>query len=188
MSGLFASYMRDKFSLSEEELEAVSRRLRPVSLRRGEHLLREGEICTWSAFVTDGAMVYYQLIEGEEHVCDFAFETDWVSQIKSFTQQAPAEMSIKAMEPCELLVLSRDHMTELLREQPRLYEIRAQLAEESFLLMNERNLSQTTLRAEDRYLRLMQTRPEVIRRAPQYYIASYLGILPQSLSRIRKKL
>jgi hypothetical protein len=54
--------------------------------------------------------------------------------------------------------------------------------------MNERNLSQTTLRAEDRYLRLMQTRPEVIRRAPQYYIASYLGILPQSLSRIRKKL
>lgn len=188
MPGILLEHLNRKFGVPEPEAAALLDFFQPVQLKKGAHLLEVGQICMFSAFVEAGALVYYQLADGREHACDFAFEQSWVSQIKSFNYQIPSEVGIKAIEPVRLQRISRDRMQELLARHPQYHAIRGAIAEELFLEMNERNLSHGTLSAEERYLRLMRTRPDVIRRAPQHYIATYLGILPESLSRIRKRI
>lgn len=188
MSGIFFDYLNRKFGFGETEANHFAGYLRPVTVRKGGHLLEVGQVCHFSAFIEKGAMVYYQLADGREQAVDFAFEEAWVSQVKSFSLQAPSEVGIKALEPTRLLRIEREQLADFFSKFPQYLPMRLTLAEESFLEMNERNLTLSALTAEERYLRLLERRPEIIRRAPQHYIATYLGILPESLSRIRKRI
>jgi len=118
-------------------------------------------------------------------VCDFAFEIDWITQYKSLLNNLPSALFIKALEESVIYWFNAKDMEELTELLPKANNIRTRLAEKYFTASIERTAALTNLKAENRYQLLIEQRPEIYQRVPQYHIASYLGIKPQSLSRIR---
>lgn len=124
-------------------------------------------------------------MNGEESVCDFAFENDWVTQYKSLLSNIPSEIGIRALEDAQVFYLDIAKMDTLSQEMPTVNIIRSTLAEQYFTKSTQRATNLTNLDAKARYEVLLDDMPFIHQRVPQYHIASYLGIKPQSLSRIR---
>jgi len=158
-----------------------------VRLKRNQFFLKEGQVCKTLGFVESGLLVYYRLAEnGQEIVADFAQENEWVCQYQSFINSVPSALFIKAVEPCVIHTITLDNLNRLYSAIPGFEKLAKQLIEAAFMQMVNRQLEFQHLRAEERYERMLLVYPSVAQRVPQYYIASFLGIAPPSLSRIRK--
>jgi len=181
----FQKFLQDNFTFSESEIADITACFSPKSLNKKEYFLREGEYCKNVAFVEKGAFLYYQIVDGDEKACDFAFEMDWITQYQSLLQGVPSELSIKALEHSDILYMNVEKMEALTARLPKVNMIRATLAEQYFTKSAKRATNLANLKAEDRYRILIEESPEIHQRVPQYHIASFLGIKPQSLSRIR---
>ncbi len=181
------SYIENTFSFSPLEIEKILKCFTLKSFQKKEYFLREGQYCKNVGFVEKGNFIYYQIINGEEKICDFAFENDWVSHYKSLLGNIPSEINIKALENSELYLLNIDKMEELSQTLPKVNLIRSTLAEQYFTKSTQRATNLINLDAKNRYQALLKEIPFIHQRVPQYYIASYLGIKPQSLSRIRSE-
>lgn len=156
-------------------------------LEKDDHFVKEGEICKGVAFIEKGLVMYYNISEsGQEVVCDFAKENQWFTQYESFIRQSPSHLSIKAIEPTEIQFLSFHAAQQINVEIPGFELFTRKIIEEVFFASLTRSKELQVLRAEQRYARFAKENPGLIQRVPQYYIASFLGIAPQSLSRIRK--
>ncbi|HZY39282.1 MAG TPA: Crp/Fnr family transcriptional regulator [Mucilaginibacter sp.] len=151
-------------------------------------LLQAGNICNFEAYVIKGCIrEYYIDGHGAEVTLQFAVEDWWVSDITSFQDQKVSNMYIETLEDCELLMLSRQSKEQLLVEVPKL--------ERMFRLMIQRHLSAVQNRlfktitntATEKYLEFLKRYPALPQRVPQHYIASYLGISPEFLSRLRTR-
>jgi CRP-like cAMP-binding protein len=174
-------------AFSTEDAGLIAERFVPFTVERDEHILKEGQVCKFVGFVETGLLMYYKVSnEGEEIVADFAKENEWVSQYESFMSRTPSALFIKALEPCQLHTISLDHLNELYERVPGFEKLAKQMVEKVFMDMVKRSLELQNLKAEDRYQKLVTDYPFIIQRVPQYYVASFLGIAPQSLSRIRK--
>jgi CRP/FNR family transcriptional regulator, anaerobic regulatory protein len=177
--------MIDNFS--DEEIDLFTSRLETITISKGEHFLEEGQINRSIAFIEKGLAMYYQIVNGEEVARDFAIEQNWLAYLKSFTNQSVADMNIKVLEDSTLICISYTNLMELFALQPKFVAAKNFYIEKSFVDIVQHNSNLTSLDAKQRYYALMKEKPEIIHRVPQYYIASYLGIKPQSLSRIRKE-
>ncbi|MDN3676079.1 Crp/Fnr family transcriptional regulator [Flavobacterium paronense] len=171
---------------SKEDITLFIEALEEKTIPKGEHFLKEGQISTRFGYLTSGLMMYYKIIEGNEVPSDFALEHDWVVSLKSYTTGSASDMNIKALEDTRLFTLSNIKMDELLAIQPKFMALRSYYTELSFIRISRQTYNLTTLDAKQRYYKFMTDYPELIKRVPQYHIAAYLGIKPQSLSRIRK--
>jgi len=176
-------------TFSTAELEIFDSLLQYKSVPRKTFLLREGEICNFEAYVLKGCIRTYHLDEnGSEVILQFAIEDWWVSDIASFHEQQPSRLFIETIEDCELLALNPQTKEDLLFKVPKFERV--------FRMMVQRNLSATQNRlinniakpAQDRYLEFLQRYPGIPQRVPQHYIASYLGISPEFLSKTRARL
>jgi len=144
-------------------------------------------VCKSLGFVASGLLVYYRLAEnGQEIVADFAQENDWVSQYQSFISRTPSTLFIKAAEPCVIHTITLGKLNGLYAAIPGFEKLAKQLIENAFMQMVNRQLEFQHLKAEERYQRMLALYPSITQRVPQYYIASFLGVAPPSLSRIRK--
>ncbi len=181
----FQSFLAANFEFNPEETQQILNCFEKKTLKKGAYFLTEGQYCKTVAFVEKGGFFFYQLMDGEEKVCDFAFEGDWISQYKSLINNLPSELSIKALVDSEIYWLDATAMDKLSDKVPKVLIIRTKLAEQYFTQSAERADKLATLKAEERYQWLLDSHPKIHQRVPQYYIASYLGIKPQSLSRIR---
>jgi len=181
------NYLQSDYTFSESEIDRICNYFTPKQLLKNEYFLKEGQYCLSIAFVVKGSFIYYNIIDGEEKVCDFAFEDDWITQYKSLLNNIPSELYIKALEASKIFEISLEKMHELTQEIPATNAIRSNLAEKYFTISAERATSLATLQAEERYQKLIEDMPFIHQRVPQYHIASFLGIKPQSLSRIRAK-
>ncbi len=177
--------MIDHFS--DEDIELFTSRLEMITLAKGEHFLEEGQINGSIAFIEKGLAMHYQNINGEEVARDFTTENNWLAYLKSFSNQSVGDMGIKVLEDSSLICLSHTNLMELFVLQPKFVAVKNFYVEKSFVDIVQHNANLTSLDAKQRYYALMKEKPEIIHRVPQYYIASYLGIKPQSLSRIRKE-
>lgn len=155
-------------------------------LKKDEIFIESGKKCRHVAFIEKGLVVYYSLEEGKEIICDFAKEGDWITQYESFINQSPSPLSVKALEYTELQLISRENLRKLYAEVPAFEVYTRSLIEQYFISSLKRSNELQALKAEDRYSKFARENPQLIQRVTQYYIASYLGIAPQSLSRIRK--
>jgi CRP-like cAMP-binding protein len=174
--------------LSERELEIFENSLELRIVPKKTILLHAGEICNFEAYINKGCIREY-FIDGNgiELTLQFATEDWWVSDITSFEDQIPSDMYIETLEDCELLVLSRQSKENLINEVPQL--------ERMFRLMIQRHLSKLqkrlfktiSLSAMDQYIEFVHRYPTISQRVSQQYIASYLGITPEFLSRLRAK-
>lgn len=180
-------YLDKNHSFQIEEVDTILSYFKRKEIEKGEYFLRINQYCHSVAFVETGCFYYYFLKDGEEKVCDFAFESDWMTQYKSLLNSIPSEIGIKALENSVIHYLSIENMQKLLIELPKANVIRSSLAEQYFTATSEHANNLANLKAEERYKLLLEKKPYIHQKVPQYHIASYLGIKPQSLSRIRAK-
>jgi CRP-like cAMP-binding protein len=171
---------------SIEDINIIIQSLEETIIPKGEYFLREGQVNKHVGYVKSGLMMYYKIIDGTEMPADFAKEHDWVVYLKSFNTNTPSDMYIKALEDTCLLTLSYAKMEELFAIQPKFMALRSYYTELSFIRNTEQTYNLTILNAKQRYNKFRADHSELLNRVPQYYIAAYLGIRPQSLSRLRK--
>ena len=161
----------------------------PKRIRKKQFILQEGDVCKHITFVTSGCLRAYTVDHrGEEHVIQFAIEDWWISDLQSFLTGKPAHYNIDALEDSDILLLEKQAREKMMATVPKV-ERYFRLVQEANYVATHRRIEETlSASAEERYLDFIRTYPSLFHRIPQNQIASYLGITPQSLSRIRKEL
>ena len=176
-------------ALSSDELQRSTKYFVPKKMRRGQFLLHNGEVSRFTAFVNKGCLRLYSIdANGEEHVVQFAIEDWWIGDMYSSLTGHPASYNIDALENSELLLLEHSLMEKLCLDIPEFERYFRLILQNSFIAKERRIASTLSQSAEERYLALVKSYPEIAKRVPLHQIASFLGITPQSLSRIRKEL
>ena len=189
MSDLLRAHIAKRIQLTEDEFHLCSTFFQSKKVRKRRFLLQEGEICKHLAFVMSGCMREYTVdARGEEHIIQFAIEDWWISDLRSFLSGTPSTQNIDALQDSDLLLLektARENMLEALPKMERFFRL---LQEANYIATQRRINESLSASAEERYLAFIKTYPALVEAVPQNQIASYLGITPQSLSRIRKEL
>lgn len=176
-------------SFTEEELQMYNSLLESWHVKRRTFLLQPGEICTFEAYIHKGCIRNYFIDEsGSEVVLQLAIEDWWVSDIASFQDQIPASLFIESLEDCELLVLRPDKKEELLRRVPKFERLFRLMVQRSLTTQQNRLIKTISLDAEARYRDFLQHYPDIAHRVPQIHIASYLGMSPEFLSKIKARI
>ncbi|MCS4237256.1 Crp/Fnr family transcriptional regulator [Myroides odoratus] len=184
---LFA-HIEQKVRLTPTEKEQISSFFRVKKLRKRQFLLQEEDVCKDFAFVSHGLLKSYVLDEkGNENINLFGWEGWWIADFQSFLFQSPATLAIEAIEDCELLLLSRENYDQMLEEVPAMERYFRLVYERSLATKDQRLVTAQTYSAEEKYNHLIQTYPELIQRIPQSLLASFLGLTPETFSRIKHK-
>ena len=189
MYELFFHKFNEKVNLSEEEEEFIKQYLTPKKLRKKQYLLQEGDVCKHIAFVEKGALKAYVVDDaGAESIIQFALEGWVISDLYSFLTGEPATYNIDALENAELVLISKSAHEELLKKLPK-YEtyIRLQITG-AYIALQKRLTSIISLPLEERYKNFLATYPNIAQRVPQHMIASYMGLTPETLSRVRSRM
>lgn len=175
-------------SLNPEEQDHFISKLQVREFKRKELILMEGQVCRYSYFINYGCLRYFYNVDGQENTAQFFFENGWYTDYESFLSGKPSKQNIETLEKSQMLLLSAKDMQQLYLDIPKFERFGRIMAENAFLGVRKRSEMLENQTAEERYLSLMKERPKVFERIPQHYIASYLGIKPPSLSRIRKRI
>ena len=175
-------------TLTEEEKIYFISLLQVKKLRKRQYLLQEGDVSRNEYFVTKGCLrTYYIDDRGIEHVVQFAIEDWWINDMYSFLTQKPARYTIDALEDSEVVYFDKSVQETLFAKVPKFERFFRLLLQNAFISLQERILSGMSQTAEERYIDFINKYPRFEQRLPQHQVASYLGITPESLSRIRKK-
>jgi CRP/FNR family transcriptional regulator, anaerobic regulatory protein len=189
MFDILFSHIEDKVKLTDDEKQHISTFFTLRKVRKRQYILQENDICRNLSFVRKGLLKSYRLDEkGIEHITLFGWEGWWISDFNSFVNQAPAILNIDAIEETELLNLSRENYEQMTLEVPVMDRYFRILYQNSLVTKDQRLISSNSDTAEEKYKSLILFNPDIIQRIPQNLIASYLGLAPETLSRIRKKL
>lgn len=175
-------------SLNENEEEAFTKILEVKEIKKKAFLLQQGQICNKISFINSGCMRLFYEVEGVENTVQFFFAGRWHTDYDSFLTGQPTIENLQALENCEIIQFKKSDLYDLYNTHPVFERVGRILAENAFLSLSKLNKMLTNEEPQQRYLNLMNQRPEVVKNIPQHYIASYLGIKPESLSRIRKRI
>jgi CRP-like cAMP-binding protein len=185
----FISFVKGIVKLSEKEVDEILKVLKVGRIKKKELLLKEGDICRKVVFFNKGYFrFFYNSIQGDEITCDFYFSPGFITSYTSLITEMPSFVNVQAMENMEYLELRRGDLYNLYESNPLIDRL-GRLMAESVAIASERHLflllNQT---ADTRYRTLLAQHPEYVRHIPLQYIASYLGIKQETLSRIRKSI
>lgn len=180
-------FIAEYIDLTDKELKEITDKFRTKSIKKNEFLLRQGKICKDFIFVLKGCLRMYFIKDGIEISVWFAFPNSITSEIYSFIAQMPSDYFVQAIEDCELLYISKTTLNQLYTTHPKMQDMMRKFWEDILLHIIERFSSLQNDTAEQRYLDLMNN-PEYLQMIPQKYLASFIGVTPTSLSRIRKKI
>ena len=189
MFDLLKKHILNRITLTDEEFDICSKYFVPKKLRKHQFLLNEGEVCTHIGFVNSGCLREYTIDKkGNEHIIQFAIADWWISDLNSYLSGLPSAYNIDALQDSEVLLLEKSAREELLDNCKKMDRFFRLLIEANYIATHQRIVDSLSSSAEERYLKLIKTYPKLFEIVPQNQIASYLGITPQSLSRIRKEL
>ncbi|MCU7694932.1 Crp/Fnr family transcriptional regulator [Haoranjiania flava] len=174
---------------SEEEILFFQQSLSRHVVPKKTLLLRDGEVCHAEIFVLKGCLKSYFIDDnGFEVILTFAVENWWASDMKSFTERVPSNMFIETIEDSELLYLTYEKKETLLAKYPRFERVFRLMVQRHLVTYQERLFKNISAPAKTRYLDFIEKYPDLPQRVPQHLIASYIGISPEFLSKIRKEL
>ncbi len=179
--------MMQMVKLDEAAWNDMQQRLKPRAYKKKQLFIAEGKVCREIAFICKGSFRYYKMLDGIEVTTFFSFEHNWVSAYTSFLLRSPSFVSVEAMEDCEVLVLNYEDMQYLYNHYMVFERFGRLMAEYLVTCLDERMHSLLLKTPEERYLKTLTDNSIYFERVPQHYIASYLGVAPESLSRIRKR-
>jgi len=172
--------------IAADEWDLIQNKIEFVTVNKNKFYLKENSICNSIAFVESGLLIYHKtLSNGNELTTDFAFAGEWVANNHSRLNNTPSHLNIKAIENSELLVIKHKDLLELYEKIPLLERFSRILIEQAYVKLVQHSIDLQTIPATDRYLKLLTTYPDLFQLVPLYHIATYLGIAPKSLSRIR---
>jgi CRP-like cAMP-binding protein len=176
-------------SLTADEKEFFISLLKTKSIKKGEYLLRQGDVCKHESFVIKGCLKsYYEDDNGAEHIVDFLVEEWWADDLYSFFTQTESKSNIKALENTEVLQISKDDLETLYQRIPKFERLFRLLFQRAYISQRDQINLMLSTPAEVRYLQFLKKKPYATRRFPQKDIASYLGVTPQFLSILKKKM
>jgi CRP-like cAMP-binding protein len=188
-TSLLLSSVHKHIKLADDEAALFISYLEPKSVSRRIMLAKEGEVCRHSMFVVDGALKSYTLDkQSSEHVISFALSGWWIADMYSLINQKPGVLQIESIADSNLLLLSRDKQEQLYERIPKFERFFRIITENALVASQQRIINNLTLTAEERYIHFMERYPFVIECAPLHNIASYLGMTPEFLSKIRRRI
>ncbi|HEV7381142.1 MAG TPA: Crp/Fnr family transcriptional regulator [Dyadobacter sp.] len=189
MIDVLFSHIEEKVSLTDQDKQKIATYFVSKKLRKRQYLLQEGDVCKHLAFIAKGLLRTYNVDEkGDEHMSVFGWEGWWLSDFSSFLTGQPAMFNIDAIEESELFLISQPDYEALTLAVPVMDRYFRILYQKSIVTKERRLMSSITHTAEEKYVKLAESNPKMIQRVPQNLIASYLGIAPETLSRIKKNL
>lgn len=189
MFELLLESIEEKISISKEEFDFCKTLFIPKKLRKKQYLLQEGDVCRYTAFVEKGMLRTFTVDEkGNEPILQFSMEGWWIADLYSFLTEEPSMYNVEALEECELLLITKENWEVLLAKVPAFERYFRLLIQNNLIATQRRLMSSLSESAEEKYTKLINNFPGCIQRVPQHMIASYLGITPETLSRIRAQM
>ncbi len=182
-------YINQKIELTPEEQFTVANAYHLHQVKKKDFFLKEGTQCKLQGFVVGGTFrVFYTDKKSLEHVLYFAFKDWWMGDIASFYDDNPTKLNAQAMEDSWILVIGREETEQLFKDVPKLERLFRIITQRTLSVLQKRFFLTVSANAEERYEELINRHAGIEQLVPQHQIASYLGILPESLSRMKKQL
>jgi len=160
---------------------------RPRYIAKGEFLLTAGEVCGEVAFIKSGVMRSFYNLKGKEVTRFVLMKNNFVTALASFISRKPSSENLQAIKDTELYVISYDDIQKLYEEYPKWQELGRLVIEKSHLQLERRVFELISMTASERYRSITEDQPGIVDNVPLQYIASIIGVKPETLSRIRKK-
>ena len=183
------SHLKETIKLTHEEESIVCDSYSEIHLKKKEVLLFAGEFSNHMRFIAKGCLrAYYMDEEAKEHVVQFGIEGWWVNDLYSYLTCTPAKQFVQALEQTTVLQIHRDTLNELYQKVPAVERFYRLKFEKAYVALQDRTINSMSKSAEERYLEFRSKYRSIEQRVPQYMIASYLGITPEFLSALRKKI
>lgn len=174
---------------SADDLATFNSLLKPVDVKKKRLLLREGEVCNFEAYIVSGCLRTFYIDEnGSEVILQFSVEDWWVSDVGSFHDRTPSVLYIEAIEDSKLLTLNPSSKEELLARVPQFERVFRLMIQRHLSALERRLIHTIAQTAEQRYIEFVKQYPKIALRVPQHHIASYLGMTPEFLSKVRRRL
>lgn len=189
MNKKLLSFMKKNIRMDQKEINEIAEELRVEEYKKGTILLKQGEVSNKCYFVLSGCIRQYSCDnEGNENTFNFFTEGQSAVMFKSYTQKVESDYFLVCVENSTLIVGDLDLESSMFKKHPKLAEITRMMMQSNFGQVQEESAIFMSATPEERYVNLLETRSDLIKRVPQHQLASYLGITPESLSRIKKRL
>lgn len=187
MFTVFKKYINQKSTLTDQEWSLIESVSTFKKLRKHQFLLQEGDIWNFNAFICEGCLRRYHIDEkGNEHTLQFSIENWWTGDRESLNLGTPSKFNIEAIENSVVLLIHKDQFEMICEKIPAFNTTINSILQKSMTVSLKRIQADISLTAEDKYLHFVQTSPQLANRVPRNMLASYLGISPETLSRIRR--
>lgn len=188
MDNRLINYFLKITHLTTDEIKVLTESLVIKNFNKGDYLLKEGQYNNDTFFVLNGCVKQFKILNGNDITTNFYTEEQWIISLDSFEGTTASKYNLVCIEDTAVVAGNEEKAQELFKQFPRFETISRQIMETVFMEQQNQMTSYITDKPEQRYLNLVNTRPDIFQRVPQYDIATYIGVKPESLSRIRKKL
>ncbi|CEN36351.1 MULTISPECIES: Crp/Fnr family transcriptional regulator [Capnocytophaga] len=182
------SFVSQIIPIDETAKRHIIEAFEPIETPKNTLLEREGKPTQFLYFINKGFVRVYHIDNGEDRTTQINCPSRFITSFQSFITHTPAYDNVQTITDCELLRISKSKLDDLNKKISHWNIFREKLYQTSLMFNEERNRDMILLNAEGRYKKLMKTQPEILKNVPLQFIASYIGIKPESLSRIRRQL
>ncbi|CAM1365353.1 Crp/Fnr family transcriptional regulator [Tenacibaculum xiamenense] len=189
MNQNLTEYIKRYVSLTETEIETFYSYLKPKTISKKSFLLKAGRYCKSRYFITKGCVrLFYIDNKGNEQIIHFAIDNWWTTDYESLINNKPSTLNIQAIEDTELLELPQETFDDLCKKVPKIERLFRKIMEKTYIATQKRIEYIYSLKGEEQFRLFISKNPEFSRRVPQYMIASYLGMSPEFVSKVRAKI
>lgn len=179
------THIEELIELTDDEFEFIFSHFEHIKKRKHQYIVQEGEIVNKEFWIIKGCVKSVVLSnEGKEHILQFGMESWWITDYESFVKRTPSKIYIDCLEDTELYAISHNNREKLTEKMHKMERFWAKKSKFGRIALQNRLLGMMTSSAKERYEFLLEQYPKLIQRVPKKYIASYLGVSRETLSRI----
>lgn len=184
----FNNYLKTISGYSKDAFDLALPVIQVKVLKKGEFFVEKDRICRHFAFVAYGILRAYSLYDGIENTTCLCSDNTFATSTISFITQTPSNVSIQALDKVTLVIISHENLNQLYSNSPFWEKVGRVIAEKEYMELQQSSWRSSPIPAQNKYLTLLKENPGIVNRVPLQYIASYIGVTPETLSRIRKKI